>query len=72
MRENRKIKPTTIKKITEIDSEMTEIMKIANKNIKIAIVNMLHIFKKVEEKQYYDEDRNKNYKKNLSIEKSNI
>lgn len=29
---------------------MTKIMELANKNIKTALVNMLHIIKKVEEK----------------------
>lgn len=40
---------------------MTEVMELANKNIKTAIVNMLHIFKKVDKMQNYDEDRNEKF-----------
>lgn len=61
-RKNRKIKPITTKtNSTETDPEMTEVMELANKNIKTAIVNMLHIFKKVDKMQNYDEDRNEKF-----------
>lgn len=45
---------------------MTEIMKLANKNIETTLGNMLHMFKNVGEKNDYGKDINeKNFKKTI-------
>lgn len=38
------------KKSTETDSEMTEIIKLAYKDIKTAIINILHLMRKLQER----------------------
>lgn len=45
------------KQFPKIDQEVKKIMKLADNYVKIAIINVLHMFKKVEENEY-DEERN--------------
>lgn len=42
---------------------MAMMMKLADKEVKTAIINSLHMFKKIEKKHKHDEERNGRYKK---------